>query len=490
MSTRLDPRGNAVSIDGLVLRTPGLDGDVTVSRPTRRTLRAEAKLTAEFDQALRNEGVQSQWLVEIGNASERPRAAAPTRSTSFGEDAWELTVPAPNDAWEQFVLYRDEAGVVSWEFARDDGGQVDTRRGGASRTYVLPRRVVQADPGTGTRGAFTAIGSKLLSVVAFKLIDPAIGAVGEFFAEKWEQKKRPYRLRTFTPDDYDQPDGAAIDDAMWRRLAGGRALLLVHGTFSRAHTGFGGMPRSFVEQLHAIYEGRVFAFDHFTLSHTPRENIDWLLERLPADRDLDLDILCHSRGGLVSRTLAEKQGELAASRRAVKVGRVVFVAAPNGGTALADSKHMGSFIDSYTNLVNFVPDNGFTAVLEGVITVAKILATGTVRGLPGLRAMDPRGEFLPWLNAPATTPAVYHALASDFEPAQSGWKEWAKNRLMDSIFKSANDLVVPTVGVYDANGSDHFPIRDRLEFARSDGISHTAFFGDRRAQEAILGWLG
>jgi hypothetical protein len=329
-------------------------------------------------------------------------------------------------------------------------------------------------------------------VLAFKLLDPLIGAIGERFAGRWEAQKRPYRLRRFGPDDYASDAVEPLERAeAWQPLAGGRTLLLVHGTFSRAHSAFGTMPRAFVEELHQLYGGRVIAFDHFTLSHDPRTNVEWLLTHLPPDLDLELDILCHSRGGLVARTLAEKQGELTAgSGRAVRVGRVVFVASPNAGTALADPRHLGSFIDSYTNLLNFLPDNGVTEVLEGVVTVAKLLATGTLGGLDGLRCMAPGGDFLRWLNAPAQAAPEYSALAGDFEPVDAGWKLWARNRLLDSIFEAGNDLVVPTEGVYAANGSSLFPIERRFTFGRGDGISHSAFFPERRAQERILSWLG
>ncbi len=56
---------------------------------------------------------------------------------------------------------------------------------------------------------------------------------------------------------------------------------MVHGTFSRSHLAFGHLPPSFVEGLHRQYGGRVFAFDHFTLSHDPRENVRRFLAKVP-----------------------------------------------------------------------------------------------------------------------------------------------------------------------------------------------------------------
>jgi hypothetical protein len=60
---------------------------------------------------------------------------------------------------------------------------------------------------------------------------------------------------------------------------------------------------------------------------------------------------------------------------------------------------------------------------------------------------------------------------------------------MDKIFKTKNDLVVPTDGVYDTNGSACFPIADRRAFGRGDGIAHTSFFSHADVQRQIMEWL-
>jgi hypothetical protein len=60
---------------------------------------------------------------------------------------------------------------------------------------------------------------------------------------------------------------------------------------------------------------------------------------------------------------------------------------------------------------------------------------------------------------------------------------------MDAIFEAENDLVVPTVGVYEKNGSGFFPIDEKHVFSARDGIAHTRFFADRTAREKILDWL-
>jgi hypothetical protein len=493
MERELDPYGEAIVLDDVVIRTPGLAGHVRTVAASGDEMRSEAQWTSALSEALANENVEPQIVVEMSGTEETDApAGAGTRSTSFGEPAIELEVPGPSSGWGQLVLYTDESGVATWEFAASEDGTRDTTRGSQPRTYVMRRTVPPAaEPAEGgTRGVLSSVGKKVFGVLAFKLIDPIVGEIGESFAERWEAAKRPYRLRTFAPDSYRDPEGRDLAQADWANLGQGKALLFVHGTFSRAHTGFSGLSPEVMKQLHNLYEGRVFAFDHFTLSHSPQQNIEWLLSQLPDDVDLDIDIVCHSRGGLVSRTLAEKQGELSSGQRRVNVGKLVFVASPNAGTILTDTEHMSTFIDTYTNLFNFVPDNGVTEVLEGIITVAKHIAVGAVKGLRGLQSMHPSGDFLKWLNVPTDIDSSYYALAGNFEPTESGWAMWAQDHLMDAIFKSQNDLVVPTEGVFAVNGSSKFPIAERLSFDEHAGINHSTFFADQIVQDKLLSWLG
>jgi pimeloyl-ACP methyl ester carboxylesterase len=216
-----------------------------------------------------------------------------------------------------------------------------------------------------------------------------------------------------------------------------------------------------------------------------------LLNHLPEDLHLNLDVVCHSRGGLVSRILAEKQADLPLGSRTLDIGKVVFVGAPNAGTTLADSQYIGDFVDSYTNLLNFLPSNGATEILEGVLTIVKMLAVSVLHGLPGLQSMVPAGSFLAQLNTSPVGADRYYALASDYTPTDPGLKAWAINRLLDRVFQKAeNDLIVPTVGVYDKNGCGYFPIAEKLVYGLGDGISHTTYFGAPRTQAQILEWLG
>lgn len=492
MPATLDPTGTPVEIEGIILRTPGLEGYAEAHLAGSPGMRAAEETTAAFDTAMANEGLRSEESIELNETNEVDVPGAGTRSTSHAEPGIEMEVPAPNPEWGQLVLAADEAGVMTWNFAVEEtgGGADATRGGGRRRTYVVRRYVAQPEAdGVKTRGLIGAVGKKVLKVVAFHLLDPVGAVVGDYFAGKWEAKKRPYRFRTFTPDDYTDVGARSLAAPDWEGLGRGRALLMVHGTTSRAHTAFGALPRAVVEELHRRYEGRVFAFDHYTLSEDPRQNLDWFCRNLPDGQPLDVDIVRHSRGGLVSRLLAEQQSELSLGSRKLRVGKIVLAAVPNGGTTLADPKYMGDFVDAYTNLLNFLPETGVVEAFEGLVTVAKQLAVGALRGLEGLQSMNPKGEFIRSLNQGPACDTRYFAIAADYEPAVPGFKAFAMDRLTDKIFQEHNDIVVPTHGVYRENGRAGFPVDEKFVFEPKAGVGHTNFFGQKQVHDKILEWL-
>ena len=490
MATPLNPNGNPVRIGNVTLRTPGLAGIAQSLPPQAPATRAAEQSTTELEAALARANVQPQETIEISGTREvGAPAGAAVRSTSFGEPAIEVTVPDAGADWGQFLLAKDESGVVTWHFPVDPANRLDVTRGAATRTYVIPRFVAPAAATAEARGLFGALGQKLLKVLAFRLLDPIGGEVGERFAARWEAANRAYRLRSFLAASYQSEDVPPLGADDWHALSAGRSLLMIHGTISRTQTAFGALAPATVQALHDRYQGRVFSFDHFTLSEDPKQNVEWFFNHVPDGTKLEVDVICHSRGGLVARELAERESEFSLGSRQLTVRRIVFVAAPNAGTILADADYMSDFLNTYTNLLNFLPDNGVSETFEALVTVAKQLSVGALRGLDGLQSMKPGGGFLKALNTGPRDGKHYFALSANFEPRDPGWKAWTANRLLDKIFKADNDLVVPTLGVYDQNGSGFFPILDRQVFGKDDGIAHTTFFGDSRVQEKILEWL-
>jgi hypothetical protein len=484
MSDYLDPSGEPITVGNVTLRTPGLEGDASYHSQPGAGIRGVRPVTEALDNALRSALVQDQEAVEISDAREVP--VSPGVRVLPRQRTIELEVDAPSADEGQFVLHTDEAGVISWSFAPPTSSAM---RRSARRTYSVRTNLPPSEAMTGTRGLTAILGVKLLRVLVFPMTDKVAGKVGDYFAARWEKHNRPYRVRSFTPDNY-LSSGSPLDNESWASLAKGRSLLMIHGTGSRTETGFAGLPRDYVEALTHAYQGRVFAFDHPTISVTPKQNVEWFLSEIPEDIRLELDIVCHSRGGLVARVFSEKQQEVSVGSGAVAVKKVIFVAAPNAGTILTDANYMSDYLDSYTNLLNFFPDTAVMDIIQTVIAVAKQLAVGALKGLDGLESMLPKGKFLQdWLNLGPKADATYFALASNYEPIHPGLALWAQNRLFDSIFKADNDLVVPTDGVFAQNGSAAFPINERYVFAKEAGVPHSGYFANEEARNRIRDWL-
>jgi hypothetical protein len=483
----LDPTGADVQVDGATLRTPGLSGVAEALPRSLDGLRGPAEDSPLLAEALEAEGLEPQELIEIRDAFEQPIGAAPTR-TAHGEDAIELDVPAPTEGFEQVVLATDEAGIASWHFATGVAADGAVRGGGLVRTYRIARRVPAVDAGDATRN-LTGAAKKVIRVLTYNLGNRAAGWAANAIVDRWEAANRPYRFRTFSEADQRQ-DGVTLEGDALRTMAGGRALLLVHGTGSTTAGGFGNMHPDLLAALWERYEGRLFAFDHPTIATDPDANVRELLRRLPGE-GWDLDIIAHSRGGLVARALVERHDDSRTEAPArVRVERVVFLGVPNAGTPLADTRHLGAYVDTMTTLLNLVAHAlPVAATLAGVIAIVKQLAAGAVEGLDGLQSMVPGGSYLERLGGRGAETA-YFAMASNFEPAEPGLVSF-KDVVLDRVFGAENDLVVPTAGVYDlgrARGA--FPIPQHHRFEGSAGVDHSAFVRQQAAIAPILGWLG
>jgi pimeloyl-ACP methyl ester carboxylesterase len=483
----LNPNGSPIRVGRATLRTPGLSGEARAHTPGSTDMRSAEMTMASLDRALDAHSALAQETIEIKDTTEHHDPAIEMRSSGSAEPEIELQYPAPNEDYAQVVMAVDEAGVITWNFPVAKEAGAEAARGEAMNTYRIRRTTPPAaerPEAAESRGVVGAIGKKLLKVLVLPIIDPIIGAVAERYAAHWEARNRPYALRSFRPESFSQSVAGGADVS---ELTKGRALLMIHGTFSRTHSAFGELPAAFVQTLHDIYGGRVFAFDHPTMSEDPTKNVEWFTAHLAAQQPIEVDVVCHSRGGLVTRVLAEHP----TAAPMINVRRAVFVAVPNAGTLLADDRHMGDFIDAYTNVLNFFPDNGVTETLEAVIAVVKQLAVGSLKGLEGLQSMNPKGAYLGRLNAAVTSKRDYFALASDYEPRDAGLKMFVANRLIDRVFnRKGNDLVVPTEGVYADNGATPlFPIKTHHAFTQADGVMHTRFFGMAVTQEKILEWL-
>jgi hypothetical protein len=264
--------------------------------------------------------------------------------------------------------------------------------------------------------------------------------------EKIEAANKPealLSLRTGAP----QPAAAAELAA----ARGRKVLLLVHGVFSSTGGAFGDLAvDDTMRQLLAHYDGRVFAYDHWTIAKTPQQNALDLLSHLPADAGWNVDIVCHSRGGLVVRSLLSNSDDAVlaavASRRAgriANVGEVFFVAAANQGSPLASPDDIQHFLNVAAMLASF---SGGMA-LDLVIALARMVVSLGF-GRPSVEALANGSALIGQLNRGGTllTSASSWYVRADFDYGRSALAQTGAllNRM---LLNADNDVVVPYGGV-------------------------------------------
>lgn len=301
----------------------------------------------------------------------------------------------------------------------------------------------------------------------------------------------------------------------------GRVLLVVHGTFSNS--------RAITEPFAALLDqaqvagyDQVMVFEHPTLALSPFLNaLD--LARAFAGSQAEVDVIAHSRGGLVVRWWLE-----VLDRSALARCKVVFFGSPLMGTGLASPHRLRAALKLLTNVALAAQGTAQLAalalplftVVQGLMTLlasgtrllaSTPLADATVAMVPGLAAMARYGpdanEFVQGNHelsklgfGLAAAPAGYHAVSSNFEPSDEGWKFWrlfrnAKERVgdlaADALFAGANDLVVdtPSMTRLAPQVSLADPAR-RLDFKTSATVHHLNYFHQPESAAFVRQVLG
>ena len=469
-------------------------------RPDGRRLRsasmpAELDTSAELQAAFDTMGIHEQETLIV---------EADLRTASVVSDTAVLAPAIPaGDTAPRVVLYVDESGGMSWHFAQQQQhSRLRSRRHATTPEFVIPLRqravrqtLTQGMPRRRLRGVITKIGRKLFKVLVLPLASELLQDPLRWVAEKVEGHLRKPLLWRPTPDNFRQAPDPARPFTDWDNLKGGPILLIVHGIFSSVQGMLARLPRKAMEDWHARYGGRIIAYNHPTMSASAEDNANALLQQLKAGLGGNLaviDILCHSRGGIVSRALAE-QGDLLVRDHGVNVRSIYFVATPNAGSPLGDAEHMVDMIDMLTNVIGHFDDGPVAYSLEAVVGLVMLMGHAVVKALPGIASLGTEGSYVSEvLNGAKSrnSQALYGAAASSFEPQPGRENGWLIDRLgdpvMDRIFTKAgvltpNDLIVPQQGVFAANGHPtKFPIANPLVYEAADGVWHSAFFGQDR----------
>ena len=303
-----------------------------------------------------------------------------------------------------------------------------------------------------------------------------------------------------------------------------RILLFLHGTFSNTQSAFGalgGTPwgKELLDACLDSYDAMI-GFDHFTLKEDPLQNARQLLEKFTQYKGQAViaDIITHSRGGLVTRSLIEKLLPQQ-TKNTLQIKRVIFVGATNGGTLLAEPGNWETLIDVYTNLVvGMMRVLGLispqakaviavgSAVIKSIGYFVRYCATAAIsdRLVPGLAAMEPGGSFITDINRqqpgqPDATNSDYYVITSDFRPTLLGDhepKELPQRLLIllggnfaKHLMKEANDLVVNTtaMGAIDVSYGDF--IKQKYDFGANPQVYHTNYFTRPEVSNTLARWL-
>jgi hypothetical protein len=363
-------------------------------------------------------------------------------------------------------------------------------------TFTIPGRTMAAQTALRSgpprsprlRSSASKLGRKIFRVFLLPVLGRLIEKPSEAIVGVIERKFRQTLIRPLDPDNYNQPVNIPFTD--WASLRGRRSLLVVHGIFSNTEGVLSRLDCHAIKRWEAHYGGRMIAFDHLTVTQSPEDNVRYFLQELArAGGPFEFDVLCHSRGGIVSRTLAERGKDLVPEARC-DIRNILFVAAPNQGSQLGDADHMMEMIDVFTNLVNLLPNGATLYSIEILLSIIKLLAYGFEQ-LPGVVSMGTKGYIPDTLNRSSTpSPAVYAAVASDYEPKPGDLFFSVADTVIDRVFTNrgrsiTNDLVVPTDGVFATNGHPSFPIANPLVYQSGDALFHTELFSESRTVEWI-----
>jgi pimeloyl-ACP methyl ester carboxylesterase len=286
----------------------------------------------------------------------------------------------------------------------------------------------------------------------------------------------------------------------------GRVLLLIHGTFSKGDMyfeEFASTPegQAFLAKAETTYDV-ILTFDHPTLTVAPWINAIDLHAALGTPEG-EIDVICHSRGGLVASWWLYFQKP--------RIRNLVFVASPLEGTSLAAPARIKSALDLLGNLARGVGSvagtaatvvpmlaiaGGLMKILGGVIGFAarSSLVDAGVSLVPGLVAQsrDASNEELERLyRSDWAAKLSIHAVQSNYEPPENiepWWKFWSHFRQLpgrvadfgaDRLFAGPNDLVVDVASMTQL-GSTAIPLKNRLDLSDARSVHHCGYFRQPR----------
>jgi len=297
--------------------------------------------------------------------------------------------------------------------------------------------------------------SDLILVLTYKS-PPDKSKVGEYFFEQVRRHEESIHSPSGSQIMVEKA-GCKWQKTKWPGLSPpNRQLLFIHGIMSSITGGFQDTPKGKVAQ-NAFSDfcigfafpkyGQVLGYDHSTLTKSPEQNAEDLYANLSHPVP-PLDIIAHSRGGLVARCLVERVLPEKEPHRN-QMDRLIMVGTPNLGTDLATPENLKEAIDLFTNLVYHFLEFRLAVLVKLIGWVVKVLAENVVDILPGVTAMNPddQNSTVNRLKLGAYKKNIeYDAIRASFSPyllkIPSSASEVLLRLLSVGVFKGAHDLVV------------------------------------------------
>lgn len=292
-----------------------------------------------------------------------------------------------------------------------------------------------------------------------------------------------------------------------------KSLMLIHGTGSSTLGSFAEMKGTEEWNFIADAYGKdnLLALQHRTLTCSPLENVLAGLELLPDG--ITLDLITHSRGGLVGDLLArfashkvgfgpeekelltknEREEDLEIidkissllSDKSIKIDRVIRVACPANGTTLA-SKRLDMFLNVTLNLlgtaIGSISNPVFATMKE--LVLASIETKDDVAVLPGLESMNPESPFIKALNFQGTELEIDSRLIAIAGSSELSMSFKSLVVLVGKFFfRGKNDLVVDTASM--EFGAKRVAGNVFLYLEETGQIDHIKYFKTPKVRKTI-----
>jgi hypothetical protein len=487
-ATRALPGGKQTALPTYAIAfTPpaGFEGQVRIVTPAQSTRAAGDATDLQPPPGLVG---APDWFQPLAIGSTRS-ALTPGALIEIDADdgAREAVTPAtPLDIhldWEQDA---ETAGVLA--VAYDGSFYYPVGRTGDDTGTVHVEWLPPSDPDTAQPVRSTRSVGRTVKLYLFKLLnrpDPTLGLHRVHFVPTVEIEGQPLQ-----PGEHARPVSAgelryapvtAADFA-----ANSRVALVVHG-FTDITTSMADWVINHLPGLGVDYD-QVLAFDYESFNTAISENGRQLADALrtagfgPQD-GRTLDVIAHSMGTLVTRTLVELWGG------DQFVDRCFLAGPPNRGTRLADVKKLIPWLSTLAL-------NGSWASLPPAIVAGWVLdrVNNDAIGPDDLR---PTSQVLSDLNAsnkPVTVPYFIVAGRNDKPPTlnASAWDRLKHKVLqgvdaaLDQLFGGQNDMVIDVASMLGVRNGQ-FPAH--LLKTREVPCTHFGYFATPESQAQLAAWM-